>query len=123
LDLSNLCSLKKECTKAVVKNSEDFGRQEMPSYAQKKLEYMDRLARIENPVGEIGAPRNFYRDLVLEEDIFVERKGLDSESDELVVVDVENELNGVGGQRRGPGECGPKYHTFSKRMMLLPGFN
>jgi hypothetical protein len=56
----------------------------MPSYAQKKLEYLDRLARIENPVGETGAHRNFCRDLVLEEDILVERRGLDSESDGLV---------------------------------------
>ena len=74
-------------------------------------------------MGETGEGRNFYRDLVLEEDIFVERRGLDSESDELVVVDVENELNGVGGQRKGAGECGPKYHTFSKRMMHVPGYN
>jgi hypothetical protein len=42
LEVSNLCSLKKECAKAVVKNSEEFGRQEMPSYGQKKLEYLDR---------------------------------------------------------------------------------
>ena len=42
LEVSNLCSLKKECAKAVVRNSEEYGRQEIPGYGQKKLEYLDR---------------------------------------------------------------------------------
>jgi hypothetical protein len=32
-------------------------------------------------MSETGAHRNFYWDLVIEEDIFIERTGLDSESD------------------------------------------